>query len=145
MKQISDRTYELLKKDIDKIEGKKDKPEMDEEYRSIYSCRTMYRDVWIDSQIDNRRLVMGNYFWGENAKQEAEAHKMRLMSMAERGEMPEEEKLFWSWDFLDECGFGSPFVTGSFDLANYWIGNCHKTEEEAEAWYKKYGKYFERK
>lgn len=85
------------------------------------------------NSYDFGRKSTGNTFRTEH---EAELHKLRLQSMAERW-LPEDNVVYWY------AGTGGTLTVIhpplGVALANYWIGNCHKSEADAKVWYEKYG------
>lgn len=92
------------------------------------------------NSYDFGRKSTGSTFRTEH---EAELHKLRLQSMAERWS-PEIDAKYWY------AGIGGtlnviypPLGVYKFASANYWIGNCHKTKADAKAWYEKYGEAWE--
>jgi len=87
---------------------------------------------------DKANKDLGNCFKAEN---EAEMHKLRLQSMAQRGEEPKNGDVVWYYNFCN-CKVEVDVFDKQYPL-DYWIGNYHKTKEEAEAWYEKFGEAFE--
>ena len=75
-----------------------------------------------------------------HTKEEAERKVLRMQAGAKRW-LP--EKYFYSWDFEDNMAIRDLWTGDSFQLADYWLGNTHRTRTECEEWGKKYGKGFE--
>ena len=136
--QINERA-EALRKYIEQAESKEPrKPKIGQKYWYINIYGEKFHYLWNNNNIDNHLLKAGNIFL---IKEEADNCLLRLESMANRGEMPEEGDVFLYWDFEDGCP-----IRGCWDktwFADWFIGSVHKTQEECRAWYNKYGKAFE--
>lgn len=130
---------EELKKFIEQEEDGAWKPEIDDEYWYVSSSGNISQEIWDDVEFDNRCLEMGNVF---KTEEEAQAHKMRLMSMAKRGKMPEEGDAHWYWSIGANKALSDCWNFHSVDYAYYWIGNIHKTKEAAEKWGKEFAHFF---
>jgi len=120
-------------------------PKVGEDYYYINSNSRwdIITDTYTNEYFDKSRYTMGNVF---KTKEQAELHKLRLESMANKW-LPENEKEYFCYDFADDSDI-EPYrdyfdVTALSDIANYHMGNCHRTKEDAMAWGKKYSKAFE--
>lgn len=83
-----------------------------------------------------RGVGMGNVY---RTKEEAELHRLRLESMAQRGEMPERNTDIWFWSFEHNRPFSSREVEHPPCYIPYWwIGCTKKTREEVQEWADKY-------
>lgn len=133
-----------------KTEKKEDKnkrwmPEEMENYYVVTSEGGIDKrtNMYINIAIDSYKI--GNCF---KTRKEVELYELRLESMANRW-MPNRkngnEEEFWYWSFTFDkpkfCEFDMPFKDRWF--SDYCIGSLHKTEEDAQKWYDKYGKAFE--
>ena len=87
--------------------------------------------------FDKGFFEMNNCF---KTKHEAEMHKLRLMSIAGRGEEPKKHELFWHWQVTGHRAWEDEYYRDW--LAEWFIGNCHKTKEACEEWYKQFGEAF---
>lgn len=69
-------------------------------------------------------------------KEDLEKLDLRLQSMAQRGEEPEEDEAIWTWDFYH----GEPYeaLYGQGRRLQYMIGCAKRTEEEVQEWADKY-------
>lgn len=134
-KKQADDGLKLLKL-MDKLDSK-DWPQQGDEYWYVVSDGSIEGTTCRDHPGDHGRLALGNVF---RTKEEAEDHKLRLMSMAQRWR-PQEDERYWR---TDPEGDASWMLWDNYavDYAFFWIGNCHRTKEDAEKWYKTYGKAF---
>lgn len=116
------------------------KPEMEEKWWYLEGV-DIDSDLWETATLyfGNEYYDLGNCF---RTRQEVVFHKLRLQSMAERGREPKEDEEIWYWDFR---GDGEARIWNYIKTiyADYLIGNIHKTKEDCEAWYAKYGEAFE--
>ena len=117
-------------------------PEKGNSYWYISSFGTTTLGTWDEHEADARRFELGNCL---ETEQEAEYHKLRLQSMAERGREPERkvEKVLFYWSFRGKKVFNISLGYDKDYFSNYLIGNIHKTEKDCEKWYQKYGSAFE--
>ena len=93
-------------------------------------------DRWIGSEEDNDCLRMGHIF---KTKKAAEMHKLRLESMAKRTTLNKRDT-YYKYSFTTQDIIRSTWGGSSdYDFTNYFIGNAHKTAEDALEWGEKYG------
>jgi len=135
------KKIEELKKFIEN-EEKQERfmPEVGGNYYGVYADGGI---INTETSFDKGSYKMGNMF---KTKEQAKLHKLRLESMANKW-LPENEGVYFCYDFADDSDI-EPYrdyfdVTALSDIANYHMGNCHKTKEDAEAWGKKYSKAWE--
>lgn len=114
------------------------KPEAGEDYLVVHPEGNTGRSSWCNDSYDKGRLEMGNVF---KTEEEAQAHKMRLLSMAQRGKPPEKDERYW-FCVSDGTAQTSTWAGWTTEYALYWIGNIHKTKEAAEKWGKEFAQYF---
>jgi len=82
----------------------------------------------------------GNMF---ETEEEAGLHSIRLQSMAEKY-LPEVGEKYFCYDHEDGKVYPQTFrVNNMGAVGNYHMGNCHKTEEQAEEWGRTKSKAFE--
>jgi hypothetical protein len=135
--QINERA-EALKEYIEQAESKGvDKPKDGQTYWYIDKRGEKCLSFWTDEEIENAYLEAGNIF---STEEEADNHILRLESMANRGEMPEEGEEFCYWNF--DFGYMRKRPWNKSWFTDWFIGSVHKTEEECRVWYAKYGKAF---
>ena len=128
---------EIISKEDEKEAGRF-KPKVGERYFTV--CDGIVEEwYWTNDGIDRRYLESNNCF---KTKEEVEMHKLRLESMAQRGPMPKEGKMFWFWNFYKNTS-DSIYFNFAY-LPDWWIGSVKKTEEEVEVWFDKFGKAWEK-
>lgn len=113
-------------------------PEEGDEYWVVENAGVITWHSWDNDEIDQDYLSVGNVF---KTEEEAQMHKLRLQSMAQRGKMPKQGEEIWCWEFI--LGRPTSWTFSGRFVADYWIGNVKKTKEECEAWYEKFGKAWE--
>jgi len=96
------------------------------------------KDSWDDVGVDKARLAFGNVFRTEH---EAEMHKLRIESMGNRW-LPEMRENYYLVDLEDGEICPSYWSCSRFDISQHFLGNCHKTEADAQAWKDKYFEAF---
>ena len=136
-----ERKINALKKEVEgKVEDKKPcrfKPEVGQRY-FVTTSQGSHNICWQDDIIDKNNYEFDNCF---KTKKEAELAILRLKSMAQRGELPEEGEYLYYWSFnsgeTNYVSFSKVFIL------DWWAGAIHKTKEASEKWYKKYGKAWE--
>jgi hypothetical protein len=114
------------------------KPGEGEDYFFVDGEGDVINTYWTDDSTNHNFLEIGNVF---SIVEEAEAHSMRLKAMADKW-WPGNGNKYYAWDIWVKK-VTMQYMNCYFDVINYWIGNTHPTKEAAEAWGKKYGKYFE--
>lgn len=127
--EISKESYEALQKSV-----KKEWPQKGDGYYGTDTKGEMFKSTWDDDYWDKERTKMGNCFKTEG---EAEMHKLRLESMAQRWK-PEAYKDYFYWEFDDEEVGVSTWCADTSEIEGFFIGNMHKTEEAAAEWGAKY-------
>jgi hypothetical protein len=120
------------------------KPESGERYWCVKTNGDVgyydWDDNWHDvsQSFDVCAFKIGNIF---KTKKEAEMRKLRLESMANRWR-PEKYGTYYHYDFQDGLVRETTYCDG-FDMLQFFIGNTHKTKEEAKDWGKKYAEAWE--
>lgn len=111
------------------------KPKIGEDYFILNRDGEINKWRYISHSSDDYAYQTGNCF---KTQKEAELHKLRLESMANRWRPEKGEKFYYY------CGSAVQIrpYKHTCDYESYWIGNCHKTEEDARKWCKKYGEAF---
>ena len=94
--------------------------------------------TWNADNIDQLNMKTGNCF---RTREEAEMSLLRDQAGAKRW-FPGWDQKYYYWSFIDGEVSVTAF-TASWDVAMYFVGNCHRTVEEAEAWGKNCGEAFE--
>lgn len=116
------------------------KPEDNEGYWFVDSDGKLYTSFWEERIIDTGRYNQGNVF---RTEEEALAEAKRRESMAKRHEWrPLTSDRCWIYHLYDEEANDTFWYEKTADLASWYIGNVHKTKEEAEEWGRNYAEYF---
>jgi hypothetical protein len=132
---------EEIKKFIEQEDSKPErwKPEHRARYFYVGGADKGVGDyIWHDDPIDNQYYKTGDCF---KTKEEAERHKLRLESMANRWR-PAFDEEYYTYDLSEAVADSFIFRNNRIDISVYWIGNCHKTGADAKAWGEKYAKAF---
>lgn len=125
----------------DKAESEKSnerwRPEVGQEFWNVTPQNGRSKNMWHGDAFDVGCWELGNCF---KTEEEAELHRLRLESMANRWRPEEDQKFYVYYPIYRENGLER--YIHKYDFNYYWIGNCHKTEKDAQKWYEKYGKAF---
>jgi hypothetical protein len=131
--ELTQEQVESLKKTLEEKDDGRWEPKGGEEYFYVSTdsgvCSTEYSKR---NEGDCANFKYGNMF---KTKHEAEMHKLRLQSMAERKWV---EGTYYMWHSTQNGTINEYNDNYYADNANFYIGNMHSTSEEAEAWGKKY-------
>lgn len=139
--EVSNSHAELISKglEIGYEAQKKDKPETNHSYLYINEHMRQAIAYFESSDIDRSRIEQKNCFWGPEKVYKAEMARLRKESIANAW-IPEEGEEFYYWGFhANRSIWGS---ANKIFIAGIFIGSCHKTKEECEAWGKKYSEAF---
>jgi hypothetical protein len=128
-------------KELPEAEGRW-KPSQSEKYYYVSSDGGLGTTSFYDKYpSDVGQYALGNCF---KTPEEAELHKLRLESMANRSFAPSAGQYYWTWAF--NVGRAKRWCSDNGVKQNaglYSMGNLHPTEEAAQAWHDKYGKAWE--
>ena len=135
------KKIEELKKFIEN-EDKQERfmPEVGEDYYYVSSGSVILTATYYRDYLNKGYYKMGYMF---KTKEEAELHKLKLISMANKW-LPEEGKEYFYYDHEDGEVHLNKFNRNDVgDIGIYHIGNTHETEEQAKEWGRTKSKAFE--
>jgi hypothetical protein len=129
---LTQEQVESLKKTLDEKDDVGWRPKEKNLYWSIDGGGRVVRLYNFELNLDHWSFVSGNCFKTEH---EAEMHKLRLQSMAERKWVTD---TYWYFDFKDATKKTDYNDEDNVDMQRYLAGNMFLTSEEvgkyAEAW-----------
>ena len=115
-------------------------PKVGEEYYFLSAEGDILTETYTNEYFDKNCYKIGNMF---RTKEEAELYILRLISMAEKW-LPEDGEEYFFYHIVVSEVYSERFrVNNMGAVGNYHIGNCHKTEEQAEEWGRTKSKAFE--
>jgi len=140
-KALADSITKQIARINAKLEGAEEWPKEGDEYWCVTASGVLLNHAWENDARDREARSMGNVF---KTEAEAELHKLRLQSMAQRWR-PGDGGRYWYAQREGRFERAATFDPQLYvvDKTNYWIGNCHPTEAAAREWYSKFGKAFE--
>jgi hypothetical protein len=139
IEQIKETEEKLaaLRKELEQPEGRWKAAE-DENYFYVTAAGEILSATSGNDTYDNRRYEFATMF---KTKESADAYRMRLKAAADKWK-PEMHQIYFYFDLDDGDTVDVCWYADNVDISRYWIGNVHKTREEAQEWGDKYSKYF---
>ena len=130
--ELTQEQIESLKKTLEEKDYKGWKPKNGELYFYCSAEGLLHQTSNDLCGQDKWNISSGNAL---QSKHEAEMHKLRLQSMAERKWLTGK---YFFWHFSENAVRVNTSWPTHSDYVDFFIGNMHSTHEEAEAWGKKY-------
>jgi hypothetical protein len=133
--ELTQEQVESLKKTLEEKDEGRWKPIKNDNYISVDECGLISTIDYFDetNDFDKWNIDSGNCF---RTEYEAEMHKLRVQSMAERKWAKAD---YWYFDFFEDKVYNFYNNTSPPQKeTTFFIGNMHSTRAEAEAWGKKY-------
>lgn len=136
----SGKTLEITKESNDALEEAADEekpfPQINQRFNYLNECGDICSERFLPDKDSQRRMIsIGNCF---ATGEESDMHRLRLESMAKRRKLKNgEDYHYWRFDHKK----ASPvciWTNSQMDFEGLFMGNCHKTKEEAQAWGEKY-------
>jgi hypothetical protein len=127
------KAEEALKQAKEEIEKNIEWPKIGDWYFWINGCCDIGKCFFNNDKCDKYRIIIGNCF---RTKEEAELEKNIMLAREERF-LPKVGERYYFVSFLRFIEWN--FWDGDIDdIANYQLGNCHKTREDARKWREKH-------
>lgn len=127
-------------KEETRIPVKRWKPEYGEGYWYYIIDGNIISDHWEGTMLDNKMYSVGNIF---RTEKEAKAEVMRMKSRAGRWDfVPKKGNSYWCYEFYYKEVKNYSWNNDTVDYAIWNMGNCHRSEADANKWGETYAQYF---